>query len=120
MPSKNTLTPVKIMSATNLATVGAQSSTPQNVLWMDDLAIQANISGAPVGTLTIEASLDYAQTPFNAANAGTWVVLSTTAVSAAATVLVQIQPQAVPWIRVTYTRTSGTGAMDVYISGKAI
>ncbi len=122
MPSKNTLTPYKVLSAINMATAGAQSSTPVNVMYMDDIAVQiiVSASSSPVGNLTIEASLDYAQTPFNPAAAGNWVVISTTALSADGSTLVQIQPQAVPWIRLTYTKGSGTGTLNAYISGKAI
>lgn len=120
MSVSKALTPVKIISA---ASLGANVvGTPTNIQYLDNISIQLNITGASAaGTITIQGSLDYAQTPFNAANAGSWDSLGVTyTVAGAATKIISLTQVCVPWIRIVFTRDSGTGSIDAYISGKAI
>lgn len=120
MPAKNVLTPYKLVSAADISV--DSTSAAVNIQWLDNVSVQANLSGSPVGNLQIQGSLDYSQTPFNPAAAGTWVNVlpSAVAISASGSVLLNLDQLAFPWIRVQYLHTSGTGSMDVYISAKEI
>ena len=88
-------------------------------------SIQAEWTGAPVGTLHLEISNDevpYA--PGNQANAGAnvvnWSVYtgSTTAVSGPGNFLWNCVFVGYSWMRLVYTPTSGTGTINAYFTGK--
>ena len=99
----------------------------------DQIAIQMNVTTAnAIGSFVVEASLDYitsgSATDGSVLNAGTWVPFVVTdsqgnpiAVSAASVNhLLNLQQIAVPFIRVRYLATSGTGTCNVFLSGKSI
>jgi hypothetical protein len=73
-------------------------------------AVQAVFSGAPVGSLKLQASVD----------GTTWtdVANSTVAVSAAGDCLWNITDIGFPLMRCVYTKTSGTGSLTVTVEGK--
>jgi hypothetical protein len=121
MSRKQILQPYKLNSA---AAMGATfSSNTVSVKGLDFVAFQYVWAGAttPVGTFTIEGTID-----------GTnWHALSgTAAVSGASGSAYQMIGTAlnattnhalcVDKVRVTYTRTSGSGPVDVWVIGKVI
>ena len=95
-----------------------------NVELLDAIGIQLNWSGAPVGTFEIQISSDYEKdSQGNVINAGNWIPLDFS--PAAETVLgspifVDIAITAAPWIRTVYTRTSGSGTLNAFITAKMI
>ena len=74
------------------------------------IAIQAVYTGSPVGDLTLEASNDKV----------TWTTVanSTVAVSGASSAMWNIQNCGYSWLRLVYTRTSGTGSLTARNSSK--
>lgn len=92
-------------------------------------SIQATFSGAPVGSLELQASNDivpYAPVPGNpvgpdpAANVTNWTTItcSVTPITAAGNFLWNIPNAGYRWVRLHYTATSGTGSLSATFSGK--
>lgn len=95
------------------------------VKWLDNLSVQLSWTGAPVGSFTIEVSLDYLPgTGGTVLNPGTWTALSIVptpaALGSADTAFIDLNNIPAPWIRVHYIFTSGTGTLNGYISGKML
>lgn len=93
-----------------------------SVSQFDNLAIQLNFTGTPTGTFTVQAALDY--DPNASSLPGTWVTVSLngttlSAAGAASQILIEYPYVCVPYLRVVYTASSGTGALDIWVSGKA-
>jgi hypothetical protein len=122
---KNNLRKYKMISA---ASMGANiTSAVTNIQFCDNVSIQLVWSGGgtPVGTVAVQVSLDYAQdTLGNVTNSGTWSDLPlnpTPAVSGnSGSIYLDLNQLSAPWIRTVYTRTSGSGTMNGYISSKMI
>lgn len=105
---------------------GNLTSAVSNILNMDNPGIEFVWSGtSPVGTCSVEVSLDYNQDiNGNVTNPGTWVSLTlvpTPAVSGnTGAIYIDINQISAPWIRTKYTRVSGTGTLQGYICGKTV
>lgn len=121
---KNFLSPVKRLTSQSLA--AGFSSTPTDIRYLDNVSIQLNTTTAnAVGTFSVEGSLDYQKGQDDAsaaANSGTWVTIVSAPPLAGANVntLLDLNQLSFPYVRVTYTRTSGTGTVDMYISAKEV
>lgn len=112
------------------------TSTVTNIQLLDDIGIQFNWTGSPVGTFQVQVSADYAQdnmSPPNVTNSGNWVPLLftywngssfTTATSIPTSVgspiYLDLTQLSSPWIRAVYTRSSGSGTLNVYLTAKEI
>jgi hypothetical protein len=101
------------------------TSKVTNILNLDNVGIQLNWSGAPVGTFAIQVSMDYQQdAQGNVTKAGNWVSIALSPALAAAgsgdSAYADLAGLSAPWIRVVYTKTSGTGTLNAFISGKRI
>lgn len=108
------------------------TSTVSNIQMLDNVGIQLSWTGSPVGTFTIEVSADHAQDEYgNVTVAGQWTALTvsylvSSAVTAASSIptsvgspiYVDITQISAPWIRVIYTKTSGTGTLTGYLTAK--
>lgn len=79
----------------------------------DRVALQVvwSAGATPVGTVAIQGSLD--GTNFVAMNVGTLSVAGN-----ADHMVVDLTEMSLPFIRVLYTRTSGSGTMNVFLFGK--
>ncbi len=103
---------VTALSAVNAATDGAQASSPILTEFTFAFSIMTISTGSPVGVVKIQVSNDDTiHTPSH------WVDLasSTTAVSSATTYLMPKTEICYNWLRVVYTKTSGTGAVTCVI-----
>ena len=100
-----TLSPSSAMTA-------SITSEAVNVQSMTRVAIQAIYTGSPVGSLKLQAA--------NSLTSQTWtdVSNSTVAVSAAGNQLWNVSDIGYALIRVVYTFTSGSGTLEVIVSGK--
>lgn len=102
------------------------TSAATNIKNLDDCAYQVNFTGTPTGAFTVEVSLDYAQDFMgNITNAGTWntmVITGTFAPAGSAGSFYIPLPvtNAAPYVRLVYTRTSGTGTLNAFFSGKML
>lgn len=76
----------------------------------DGFAVQAVISAAssPVGSLKVQASIDAAGSPTNWSD----IPDTATAVSAAGSWIWNFSQTHFRWVRVVYTRTSGSATLD--------
>ena len=126
MNRKDPIPSYKIVAAGDLSAATVTSPVTQ-VNYHDNLVYQCNITGSPVGTLAMQASDDYlaintAGGQTNVINAGNWVTISgmTAAVTTAETIIFDCNQLAPMSIRLLYTKTSGTGAIDIYVSGKQV
>lgn len=100
------------------------TSIPFSVTLLDNLYLQMNCVGTPTGTFAVEVSGDYRKVDGVVQNTGNWVALSLpqvpTCAGADIVLGVNIQLSGFPWVRLTYTRTGGTGTCDIWANGKMI
>lgn len=105
---------------------GSITGTPTNIQYLDNVSVQFVYTGTPTGVLAIQGSLDYSQgTGGTVLAAGNWTTIPlspaiTQPAGAGGVCLVDLNQLSFPWIRLIYTRTSGTGALDAFVSGKAV
>lgn len=123
---KNSLKVYKLTNAADASVTIVTKAT--GIQYLDNVIFQANFTGTPVGTLTVEVSLDYNQdAEGNVLATGHWVTVQLTpgtdaslAVSGANSYVFNITQLGAPWVRLRYTAASGTGTMTAYISAKAV
>lgn len=101
------------------------TSTVTNLQFLDNVCVQLNFTGTPTGTFEVQVSLDHAQDQNgNVSVAGNWTALtlspSPAATGSASTIFIDMNQLSAPWIRVVYTRTSGSGTLNAYIGAKMI
>lgn len=96
------------------------TSSITNIQYLDNVGIQANFTGSPVGTLSVQVSIDHAQDEWgNVTTAGNWSQVTSSAVTSSPVVF-DLNQLSAPWIRVVYTKVSGTGTLNVFITGKML
>lgn len=109
---KNILPPYKSLSAGDLSQATVTSSAT-NIEGYDNVAVQINATGTPTGTFAIQASVDNVN----------WIDVdlpsAPTLSGSADQILVNMGDLAFPYLRTVYTRTSGSGSADVWVTGKA-
>lgn len=104
---------------------GDVTSSVTNIQFLDNIAYQVNFTGTPVGTFSVEVSVDHAQdSQGNVTVTGTWnaLTLSPTpaASGAAGSAYIDLNQLSAAYVRIKYTRTSGTGTLNGYITGKML
>lgn len=96
---------------------GSLTSTPINLDHIKMYAIQAVVSSgtSPSGALTLEASCDPSNT-----TPSTWTEIGNTSqtVTADGSFLWNVENAGYNWVRLVYTRTSGSGTLDTRIQIK--
>ncbi|GAC1590972.1 MAG: hypothetical protein NVS3B25_09970 [Hymenobacter sp.] len=97
----------------------ASLTTPAlNVQDLGRVGLALMFTGTPTGTFSVNVSLDY-----NGVSGGTWIPLTLSpapvASGAANQIYIDLTVVTAPWLQVVYTKTSGTGTLDVYASAKA-
>jgi hypothetical protein len=104
--------------------MGASFTSPvTNIQFLDHVCIQLNFTGTPAGTFDVQVSADYFQdSQGNVQNPGNWISLPLSPTPAAAgapnNIMIELFEMSEPFVRVVYTRTSGTGTFDMYIGAK--
>lgn len=121
---KNRLVKFKTISSGDMSQATVTSSVT-NIQGLDNIGIQLNFTGSPVGTFSIQVSMDYAQDNYgNVTDAGNWVGLTLSpnpaAEGSANQIYIDLNQLSSPWIRVKYTKTSGTGTLNAFIAGKMV
>lgn len=123
MPVMNVLKPIPLVVDGDMS--ASITSKVINTQFLNEAYIQLVFTGTPTGTFTVETSGDYVpddEFRTSPPNAGNWDALdlgtTLSASGAAGTISVDITLSAVPYLRVVYTRASGTGTLNAKISGK--
>ena len=121
--SYNFLQPIQIISAGDMS--GSITSPVIETKLQDNLGIQLNWTGAPFGTFDVQISIDYKKDVNGSVqNPGNWVSLVLIPAIAASGVpdiaYIDINQICAPYMRVLYTRGSGSGSLDMYVTGKGV
>lgn len=131
---KNNLLKFQTITNGDMSTASI-TSTVSSIQWLDNIGIQFSWTGAPVGNVSIEVSADYARdTEGNVTNAGQWTPLVLTYLSGPNTftsatsiptsvgspIYLDLNQLSAPWIRQVYTKTSGTGTLNTFITCKMV
>lgn len=108
---------------------GNITSPVSNIEFMDNVGIQLNFTGSPVGNFQIQISIDYDQdNNGNVITQGNWVPITFPSpisgenipTSSGSPIYIDLNQLSAPWVRVVYTRTSGTGTLNSFICGKML
>lgn len=123
MPRKNQLT--KFQNITNGDMTTTITSPATAIHFLDDIGVQFNFTGVPVGTFQVQVSIDYTQDQEgNIEDPGHWISIalspSPVAAGAAGQVYVDLNMLSSPWVRVVYVPTSGSGTLNAFITGKEV
>lgn len=122
MSSRPQFTPHSVI--TNGSMAGNLTSEVTIIQKLSMLSYDISWSGtAPVGVITIQVSNSYSQNGDGTVrNAGSWTTLSlsspTNVSGATGNGFIDVDATAAYAMRLVYTRTSGTGTMNVIVSGK--
>lgn len=115
---KNALNKFKIVTQGNMA-LASVTSAITNIQFLDNIGIQVDVTtGSPTGVFTIEISANYDPNT----GSGNWVVITSASVTTGTPgdTYFDLNQLSAPWVRLVYTRTSGTGNFDATIVGKMI
>lgn len=114
------LGPLRAIAAGDMSQASITSKA-LDVRYIDNIGIQAIWTGAPTGTVKVQASHDAKVDGSGAIAGGTWTdIAGATAAPAggAGSALIALAALAHPFIRIVYTRTGGAGSLDVHFVGK--
>jgi len=122
--TKRNLKKFQSLTSGNMASASLTSAVT-NIELLDNVGVQINFTGSPVGTFEIQVSADYDRdAQGNVITAGNWIPISfpTTpaATGSSGQIYLDMTQLSAPWIRTVYTRTSGTGSLNVFITAKMI
>lgn len=121
--SYNLLNPVHIIIAGDMS--GNLTSPAVEVKLQDNIGIQMNWTGAPVGTFSFQISMDHKEDiEGNIVTAGNWITLPVQpAIVATGTpdvAYVDLNQQSAMYMRVVYSYISGSGTLNVFVDAKGI
>lgn len=121
---------IQFQNITNGAMVGDITSLVTSIVYLDDIALQFNITGTPTGIIAPQISLDYKQDFMgNVLVAGNWIPVQQPDGSPVQIAVVAGSPSnsiinmdflAGTYLRVVYTHTSGTGTLNGFLSAKRL
>lgn len=118
MALKNIIKPFHLMTDGNMS--GNLTSDLVDVSYTDNIGFQLNFTGTPTGDFSVEGSIDYD----DHLQTGNWseLTFSTTpqALGAADTHLLNLNQVPYKKLRVKYTRTSGSGTLNIYVMSKGL
>lgn len=120
---KNSL--VKYLNIVNGDMSGDLTSSVTNIEFIDNVGLQLNFSGSPVGIFSVQVSIDYTQDSQGVvSNAGNWISIPLNPIPAATgsanNIYIDLNQLSAPWVRVFYDFTSGTGTLNSLICGKML
>ncbi len=122
---KNALTKYQIVTAgdQSQATV---ASTVTTIEFMDNIGIQVNIlTGTASGTFDVQVSADHVEINGNVKTIGNWISIgspytATVTSGSPANIYFDLNQLSSPYVRLLWTKSSGTGTFDAFICGKMI
>lgn len=107
--SKRIIAPYRLLSAQDLSSSFVSAST--HVQLYDRIAYSVSWTGTAVGRLIAQGSLDN----INFSDLDMNPILMANATD---TGILDIQATGVPFVRLSYTATSGAGSLDAFVSAK--
>ncbi len=111
----------QIFTAQAVSSTTVYTSPEINILMLDNIYLQMNVSGTPTGSFVIQVSNDHEEDAMgNVLNAGNWVTVVTSAVSGANVFGQDLNQLGATWMRVVYTNASSTGTISGFVSGKGL
>lgn len=110
---KNVLFPYHLTINASMST--SVTSDPINVQWLDNIYFTVNFSGSPVGTFSVQGSGDGG---INWQNVR--LLTNPVATGAPDTVGIEINQAPMPLLRVVYTRVSGSGTINIFVTAKEL
>jgi len=119
---KRTLPPFEIVQPTLLTS--SFVSNPVSVQRLDRVGLEIIVTGTPTGTVTVQGSIDYVPPTVQispSVSPATWfdIPLDLDALTGGPqTYVIDMVTTAIPWLRISYTFTSGTGSMTAVIVAK--
>lgn len=126
---KNSLDNFKTTAAGDMSQATV-TSTVSNIQFMDNIGIQVNIlSGSPTGTFDVQISADHKEINQGGVPVvsvpGNWVSIgsayqATITAGSPSNVYFDLNQLSAPYVRLLWTKTSGTGTFESYIVGKMI
>ena len=114
---------------------GNLTSQVTTIQFLDNLGLQLDWTGSPVGSFQVQVSADYSQDIMgNVLNAGNWspiileyiptggtlTIATSIPTPVGSPIYVDLNQTSAPYIRVVYTSSSGTGTLNAYITAKEI
>jgi hypothetical protein len=118
MARKNVLQPYKLIVNGNMG--ATNHSAPVKVLYTDNIGIEVAFTGTPSGVFTIEGAVIEEQDIALATWVDFGITPTMTASGSASSFLISLNEVPYSHIRITYTRTSGTGSLNVTITAKSV
>lgn len=115
--STSLFAPIKILSACDVSTTGCTSTTV-DLSRTSQFSVQAWYTGSPVGSFQINVSNDPATCSGGATNWAIATGTSSTAISAAGTVMYNVTYGNYQCLQAVYTKSSGTGNITVMYGSK--
>ena len=118
---KNNLLKFQTVTNGDMSTTSITSAIT-NIQFLDNVGIQFNWTGSPTGTFSIQVSADYAQdNNGNVTNPGNWAPLNLSmSTTGGSPLYADLNQLSAPWIRAVYTRSAGSGTLQVFITAKMI
>lgn len=121
--SYNFLEPFKFITGGSMG--ATYTSRAIEVKEQDNIAIQLHWTGNPVGSFEFQCSTDYKEDMNgNITNVGNWVTLDNeppvTSAGMGDDAYIDFNQISTSYMRVVFTRISGTGVLTGYISGKGV
>lgn len=122
MALKPVLDPIKIINGLSMG--ASITSAAVEIKYFDDIGVQLVWTGSPVGTFQVQASADHRQdAEGNITTPGSWTNIALNPspdTTGGSPIYIDMATLSAPYIRVVYTRTSGTGTLTAHVVGKLI
>jgi len=124
---KNALLPVRLVADGSMAASITSDVLPMQ--YMDNIGIQLDWTGSPVGTIEVQVSLNHQVNPDGSTRtAGTWVTLPSASFTGtypipgttSSPAYLDLPLLSAAFLRVVYNRTSGSGTLNVIAVGKGV
>jgi len=121
--SNNVIFPKPLITATSMG--ASITSNAVRTLFQDNIGFQLVWTGTPTGSFDVQISMDHEEDSFGTVlTAGTWTSLTLSptisAAGAADNAYIDLNQLSCPFVRVVYTRSSGTGTLNAYVTAKGI
>jgi hypothetical protein len=118
----NVLIPYKIVDSGDMSS--SITSSIAEIIRQDNVGIQLVWTGSPIGSFSVQVSIDHREVNGVVSNSGTWVNITLnptiSAVGSGDSAYIELNQLSASYIRVVYTASSGAGTLNAYICGKSV